>query len=61
MSDLPQAERSRVESYNKRKEIEVMCDYLLKKASENHLSDKRQRESEMPQIKDIILWTQITE
>jgi hypothetical protein len=48
MSDFPQAERSRVESYNKRKEIEVMCDYLLKKASENHLSEKRQRESEMP-------------
>ncbi len=48
---MPYAERKRLESFNKLKEIEIMSDYLL----------KRNDTDSMPQIKDIVVWRDICE
>ena len=47
MSQFPTTEKSRIGAFNKRREIEVMCDYLI----------KRQEDNGAVNIKDIVLWS----
>jgi hypothetical protein len=52
MSELPQWEHARLRAHDKRKEIDVMLDYLI-----NQEWDRE----ETAKVKDIILWSQLAE
>jgi hypothetical protein len=52
MSENPQWEHARLRSHEKRKEIDVMLEYLMKQEYDRE---------ETAKVKDIILWSQLTE
>ncbi len=49
MSDFPAWEVARVKSHETRKQIETMCEYLMK------------QEDEPAKVKDIVLWSQLVD
>lgn len=48
MSNFPTTEKGRIDSYTKRKEIDVMIEYLVKRPEQEDVGAS---------VHDIILWT----